>query len=433
MIHNNRLVITFVSIFFAACEQVDEPNDYNLDQSPATQYPDPLAGDFEAASIEDWVTYRADVYRSGYAPGSNVGERVELVWSRPNFFRGEWTAVKPSGATWGDTLYYPDDMGALYAFDRFDGSEQWVASMANINPGIHGSPQITSATACIGTYATDSLHCFERISGTERWRFSLGTAVASAPLYVPEHDAFYTSHEDYDFSARHGLGVVTKNDPRTGQLVWQSEQIPDFPHSSVAVDPERNIVVVGANDGILRAYDSVDGSTLWQTDFAPVGDRYDDIKATPAISPSQGLVIVGTWDHHVYAVDIETGALRWQFDTGGLMQGSPAIDEARGVVYQGTGSHGESVFALDLTTGNKLWGADKGWIQSSPSISGDGSSIVIGSNDHKVYALDATSGAEIWFFEADGIVNATPILVEDMVYFSARLGSLYALRSYNEN
>ncbi|HBR97759.1 MAG TPA: hypothetical protein DD979_10330 [Gammaproteobacteria bacterium] len=424
------LVLLLACLMCLSCGDSGDQRTPIHEQWPSTLHPDPLDSAFEPAAEEDWVTYRADVYRSGQAPGATVGDRVMLAWHRPGFLRGDWTAVKPSGATWGDTLFYPDDMGTLYALNRFDGSERWLAKMADVNPGIHGSPQITSATACIGTYATDAIHCFERETGTQRWRFSVGTAVASAPLYVPEHDAFYTSHEDYDSSEKHGLGVVTKNDPRTGEMLWISKEIGDFPHSSVAVDPDRGIVVVGANDGILRAFDSESGRTLWERDFAPIGGLNDDIKATPAISPSAGLVVIGTWDHRVYAVDIRTGEQRWQFDTGGAMQGSPAIDEARGVVYQGTGSLGESVFALDLATGEKRWGVVAGWIQSSPAISGDGSRIVLGSNDQHVYALNTADGSVAWRFKTDGAVNATPILVEDWVYVAARLGSLYALQSW---
>jgi outer membrane protein assembly factor BamB len=57
--------------------------------------------------------------------------------------------------------------------------------------------------------------------------------------------------------------------------------------------------------------------------------------------------------------------LRWTFDTGGEILSSPVI--AGGTVY--VGSCDGSVYALDLTTGNKRWSfATKDMIEAPPLV-----------------------------------------------------------------
>lgn len=384
---------------------------------------------FAPAEEGDWTVHRADVHRTGYAPDSKIGTSVELVWQREGFLQREWTAVKPSGVVWGDTLFYPSDSGVIYAFDRMSGTVRWETELIDRDPGIHGSPVVTVSTVCQGTYA-GFLHCLDRETGEEIWRYRIGNVIGSSPSYVPEHNAIYVSHEAPREDPAPGAGYVTKNDPRTGDAIWVSEKLGHWPHASVAVDPERNVVMVGANDGIFHGFDTDTGEEIWQRDFeAESGEA--DIKGTPALSATRGLVVFGTWDHHVYALDIETGAERWSFDAGGSMQSSAALDDVNGRVFIGRSGSGPSFFAIDLDSGQQLWSATLGSVTSSPAISGDRSRIVVGTADGRVVALEAETGEIVWEFETDGPVSASPTLVGDMIYFAARFGSLYAIRTTN--
>ena len=63
------------------------------------------------------------------------------------------------------------------------------------------------------------------------------------------------------------------------------------------------------------------------------------------------------------------------------------------VVY--VGNECGRVYALNATTGAKIWDYDTGYIiESSPAVAND--VIYIGSNDGKLYALNAVTGVKIW-------------------------------------
>jgi outer membrane protein assembly factor BamB len=379
----------------------------------------------------DWTSFRNGPYRTGYGAGSTVGDEVEVVWSRENFLELGYGAAKPSPAVWGDALYYPTDSGTMYAFDRMTGDELWSTRLIDGGNGIHSSPAVTKSTVLIGTYR-GHMHSLDRNTGEQIWRYKIGNVIGSSPVYVWEHNAIYVSHETPKEDPLPGGGYVTKNDPRTGEPLWRSEKLGHWPHASVAVDPERNIVVVGANDGVFHGYDADNGEELWSRDFEP-GDEDDssgDIKTTAAISKSRGLAVVGTWDKKLYALDIETGETAWEFDTGARIMGSPAIDDENGRVFIGSLSPASAVFGVDLDTGEELWKFDTGaGVMSSPALSGDRAVVVVGSNAGRLHAIDAATGDEVWSFEADGPITASPALVGDMIYVAAKEGSLYALRT----
>jgi PQQ-like domain/IPT/TIG domain len=82
-------------------------------------------------------------------------------------------------------------------------------------------------------------------------------------------------------------------------------------------------------------------------------------------------------------------ALDWSFTTGGGVQSSPAV--VNGVLY--VGSNDGNVYALNASTGTKLWSfttSNTGLSESSPAVVKG--VVYIGSNGGHVYALNAATG-----------------------------------------
>ncbi len=60
---------------------------------------------------------------------------------------------------------------------------------------------------------------------------------------------------------------------------------------------------------------------------------------------ANGVVYIGSGDHNVYALNASTGAKLWSYTTGDTVYSSPAV--ANGVVY--VGSFDNNVYAFALT------------------------------------------------------------------------------------
>ena len=105
------------------------------------------------------------------------------------------------------------------------------------------------------------------------------------------------------------------------------------------------------------------------------------------------MVYVGSDDNNVYALNASTGAKLWSYTTGGPVYSSPAV--ANGVVY--VGSDDNNVYALNAATGAKLWSySTGGYVHSSPAVANG--VVYVGSEDNNVYALNAATGAKLWSY-----------------------------------
>jgi len=159
----------------------------------------------------------------------------------------------------------------------------------------------------------------------------------------------------------------------------------------------------------------------------PIGIYIQNIMSAPAVV--NGVVYIGSDDHNVYALNASTGAKLWSFATGNEVDSSPAV--ANGVVY--VGSQDDNVYALNASTGDKLWSFATGGsvFSSSPTVANG--VVYIGSVDNNVYALDASTGAKLWSYTTGGAVLSTPAVANGVVYVGSVdntvYGRVYALNA----
>jgi outer membrane protein assembly factor BamB len=101
------------------------------------------------------------------------------------------------------------------------------------------------------------------------------------------------------------------------------------------------------------------------------------------------MVYVGSADNNVYALDASTGAKLWSYTTGFFVESSPAV--ANGVVYVGSDYPDSKVCALNARTGVRLWAytASSG-VYSSPAVANG--VVYVGSDLGRVYAFGLTRG-----------------------------------------
>ena len=144
---------------------------------------------------------------------------------------------------------------------------------------------------------------------------------------------------------------------------------------------------------------------------SPLGNESNE-SSSPAVA--NGVVYVGSSDGNVYALDASSGAKLWSYATGASIEfSSPAV--ANGVVY--VGSVDKNVYALNASTGAKLWSFTTGnLVNSSPTVANG--VVYIGSFDGNLSALNASTGAEIWSYNVGtfGYVNSSPVVINGVVY-----------------
>lgn len=207
-------------------------------------------------------------------------------------------------------------------------------------------------------------------------------------------------------------GHVRALDAATGDERWAHDLDSGYVGGSVALDDDH--VFVGTFDARIVALDRATGEETWATDVAEYPKSV--VFGSPVVS--DGLVVAGVGSFEVFvpsdpatfrgtvvALDAASGELTWRFHVtdeaagegaGVSVWSSPAVDEARGVLYIGTGqayglpapARSDSLVALDVRTGDELW--------HRQFTAGDAWSVVLPSG------LDADVGAVPNLFTVDG-------------------------------
>ena len=165
----------------------------------------------------------------------------------------------------------------------------------------------------------------------------------------------------------------------------------------------------------------------WKFDLGSMAGQF----SSPAVA--NGVVYVGSSDNDsVYAVNASTGAKLWSFTTGGSVYSSPAV--ANGVVYFGAYDFAVTnqgyMYALNASTGAKLWAFGAGGNEnnnysewSSPVVANG--VVYVGNlgtgTDDVVYAVNASTGAKLWSYTAPGPVQVTssPAVANGVVYIGS--------------
>lgn len=91
---------------------------------------------------------------------------------------------------------------------------------------------------------------------------------------------------------------------------------------------------------------------------------------------------------------------------------------------------GERVYALDIESGAMKWKFPQDQplgtrIRTTPAISDD--MLYFGAEDGKLYALNTDTGKGTWLFDTRTTVGSTPTIADGIVYFGASDGRVYAI------
>jgi outer membrane protein assembly factor BamB len=141
-----------------------------------------------------------------------------------------------------------------------------------------------------------------------------------------------------------------------------------------------------------------------------------EVKSSAAVA--DGHVFIGSCDESVYAIDLATGQNLWSCKTGGSVEAAPCVLEGRVFI----GSADNFLYALDAGTGELKWKYETGgqilgsanWTRSPD---GQKTWVLVGSYDNKLHCVDSQTGQLVWAFETGNYVNGSPAVAEGKCVF----------------
>ena len=250
----------------------------------------------------------------------------------------------------------------------------------------------------------------------------------------------------YTFTRQDGDEVLSAVDTATGRVVWRTLYPAPYRANagtqrhgpgpkSTPLFYDGKLFTLGIS-GIVSAFDTGDGTLLWQRPAPSV----DPLYAT-AMSPlaDRGNVIFHVGGHNqgaLTAFDANTGDVTWSWDGDGPAYASPIIAEIDGTRHVVTVTQ-RHIVGVSAATGELLW--ERALVSSSTNnsitpISYDNSIIVSGHNlgvtrFRPVQRGDRWVTETIWANQDVGLFMSNGVLVDD-TFFSlshTRRGQFFAL------
>ena len=211
-------------------------------------------------------------------------------------------------------------------------------------------------------------------------------------------------------------GYVDSNGPMTNNLLW-TYPLNGFVTSAPVVSG--GVMYIGLGDGFY-AFNAYTGSQIWRYQDPQLlyssytGTYYYQDPAFYDSCVANGVVYAGSQDGSLYALDASTGAKLWSFQTyGGAGYESPFAGDVGAapcvvgnVVYFAAGNG--YAYALNTATHTQIWSVEvpgsyvSGGIvtvtaPSSPTVVGG--VLYIGSAGGALDAFDASTGAPLWSYQ----------------------------------
>jgi len=353
----------------------------------------------------------------------STGPDIPAGAFQPSVFGHQvYTATQAASSGRGQMTFHSyqgGSTGAVFLLDPETGKETWHWQV--VEEDFWGNPEINSGGGLWFPPAIDTE------SGISYW----GTGNPSPVPGIKGHP---------NGSSRPGPNLYTNSlvalDHQTGKLVWYNQVRPhdlfnlDFQISpmlaTVQIDgSDRDIVIGSGKLGIVYAFDSKSGETLWST---PIGLHQNDELTELPVDQSTTWVAPGAWggieapmayaDGTIYAL---TANLPSPYNATAYDADTPenALNRSEGGTILANGT--AEMYALDAGTGEVLWKYEFDRVAFG-GVTVVNDLLFTATLDGMIYALSRQDGTVVWQWQAPGGTNAWPAVSGDTIIWPIGLG-----------
>jgi orotate phosphoribosyltransferase len=312
-------------------------------------------------------------------------------------------------------IYFGNDSGYFWALSQNDGTIIWKFKVGYGFWGkyIYSSPSIYED--CIYFGACDgNVYALKKETGKLKWKNLDADYIASSPAIAKDLGLLFIGCQ---YGISNEKGGILALDLLNGKKIWE-QKISAPVESSPAYCQEKNMVAIGANDGLIYMFDSKNGKLKWK--FKTGGP----IKASFCFNLEKNTILFGSYDKYLYSLDIDSGKIKGRFETMDIIYSTPEIQGKNALFTSLDGN----LYSLDLETGKLNWRVEVGGrIFSSPKIYE--SNVYFGSTDGKMYEIGPENKKKSRFETLERITDNIVYNPETKRFFVATYANeLYCLK-----
>lgn len=301
----------------------------------------------------------------------------------------DWPVFRGNAAMSGTaSAKLPDKLEEIWTFSAKD--------------TIEGAPAVVDGVVYVATMGK-MLFAIDLATGKEIWSTKLEPMRASPAV------------NDGKVIIGDVNGKVYCLDAKTGKELWTFETGGEI---TAGANFHKGNILIGSHDSSLYCL-SPDGKKLWELQID------GPVNGSPAVVGDK--TFVAGCDRVLHVVDANTGKSIGGIDIGGEAGATAAVADKQ--IFVGTMSN--QVVAVNWQDEKLLWEFESPRRQQPfyASAAITDKVVVAGSRDKKLYAIDIASGKELWQFVTEGMIDASPVIVGDKVYFGSlsSLGDFYVV------
>ena len=266
------------------------------------------------------------------------------------------------------------------------------------------APAVASGMVFAGS-DDNHIYALDAESGELVWSYETGDVIRSTPT---ESDGvvFAGSNDGYVHALR----------TETGEVLWTYNTGMPVQYTPVLQDGLVYLGAVSEGHYSVHALDAMSGEPAWIAGVPyPYGAQF-------AVTVAGGMIYAPGASGELYAMDASTGELAWTFtgDTGADLP--PSV--ADGSVFLTAVNF---AYGLGEDTGEELWRYSTGRLpaRNFQAVVSEGAYYF--SPDRHLYALSTETGGYFWSFEADAMIETTPVVADGMVFVGTESGRFHAL------
>jgi outer membrane protein assembly factor BamB len=290
---------------------------------------------------------------------------------------------------------------------------------------VRSSPAVVGGTVYIGS-DNNTLFAIDMVTGTLKWKYIATGDVRSAPA-VADGKVFFTDRS----------GNLTCLSATTGGYLWhyRADGVTESRSSpTIYNNGTHNIVIWGtrSNQGYPNVFArTTNNEPVWEF-MAGTQSGDERIEGKPAVASNgtHTLVFVGGYyTDTLFAIDLATGQQAWTYNAGSDIIRGPVV--ADGLVFVAPKGKGVMAFYLNGT---------QKWVNSGPQNVYGGVTVaygkvyVTGTGNGVVWCLNASTGETIWTKSTGapgGNWYGIPVVADGLVFFITYGGVVYALDANN--
>lgn len=278
--------------------------------------------------------------------------------------------VGDSSTTVADGVVYLRSFdGNVYAFNAKNGVKIWSNGVG----GFTGAPAVADGMVYVCLH--NGILALNSTTGREVWKYyNIG---GSSPPVVKDGRVFFTSAV---YNSIKYVNEVHALNASSGELIW--DYTPNTYVSFPIIEDQTLYVGIGSN---VSALSSIDGSLIWTTIMKneQFPTTQNSLRTTAVLD---NVLYAYSKDGFVYALNATSGEKIWSQSLGNKIETSSS-SVTSGAVY--VGSNTGNLFTLNATNGEILGNYTISDIShaalSSPVVANG--IVYIGSEDHTVYAF----------------------------------------------